>query len=109
MLKNFSVCQFLVGVRNFGSKVVHQKKRAMYPCVPEWQKVHEKDPFDYKLRSKEEVANEFKYYPSEFLVKAQYKRYTAGDMRENDPNNRDNRERVAKIRVDIRQLGLAPL
>ncbi len=30
-------------------------------------------------------------------------------MRENNPNNRDNRERVAKLRVDIRELGLAPL
>lgn len=61
------------------------------------------------MRSKEEVIDEFKYLPAEFLIKAQYKRYTAGDMRENNPNNRDNRERVAKLRVDMRQLSLAPL
>ncbi len=103
------VCHFLVGVRSFGSKVVHQKKREMYPCVPEWQKVKVQDPFDYKLRPKEEIADEFKYFPSEFVIRSQYKRYTAGDMRENNPNNRDNRERVAKLRVDLRQLGLAPL
>lgn len=30
-------------------------------------------------------------------------------MREGNPNNRDNRDRVAKIEVDLRQLGLAPL
>jgi hypothetical protein len=38
-----------------------------------------------------------------------YKRYTAGDTRQNDDNNRDNRERVAKVRLDIRDLKLAPL
>ena len=47
MQKTMSVCQLLFGVRSFGSKVVHQKKREMYPCVPEWQKVQVKDPFDY--------------------------------------------------------------
>lgn len=29
-----------------------------------------KDPFDYKLRSKEEVADEFKYLPAQFAIKA---------------------------------------
>jgi len=68
MQKTMSVCKLLFGVRSFGSKVVHQKKREMYPCVPEWQKVQVKDPFDYKLRTKEEVAEEFKYIPAQFLI-----------------------------------------
>jgi hypothetical protein len=26
-----------------------------YPCIPDWEKTKPKDPFDYKLRTKEEV------------------------------------------------------
>jgi hypothetical protein len=56
------------GAGSFGSRVFHKKKREMYPCVPEWQKVPERDPFDYKLRSKQEVAEEFKYFNPEFAL-----------------------------------------
>jgi hypothetical protein len=65
------------------------------------------DAFDYKLRPKEEVAEEFKYYSSTFNITASYKKYAAGDTRAED--NLDNRERVAKIWVNMREMGLAPL
>jgi hypothetical protein len=32
-----------------------------YTCVPQWMKPAVQDPFDYKLRPKEEIAEEFKY------------------------------------------------
>lgn len=80
----------------------------MYPCVPDTQKLTPKDPFDYKLRSKHEVAEEFKYMPPEFFIDARYVRYTAGDVRPGEENY-DNRERVAKIYLDMRDLRLAPL
>ena len=67
----------------------------------------EKDPFDYKLRAKEEVQEEFKYYPALFQIQVNYKKYAAGDTRAED--NLDNRDRVAKIWVHLRQMGLAPL
>jgi hypothetical protein len=87
---------------------IYRAKREMYPCIPATQHLTPKDPFDYKLRSKEEVLDEFKYMPPHFFVDTQYKRYTAGDVRPGE-DNYDNRERVAKIRLDIRDLRLAPL
>lgn len=88
---------------------VWRRPKHMYPCVPEYQKVTPRDPFDYKLRSKEEVADDFKHWEPDFPISVCYKRYTAGDTRVDNPENRDNRERVAKIRMDIRTLKLAPL
>lgn len=78
-----------------------------YSCVPAWQKPAEQDPFDYKLRNKQEVMDEFKYYPAAFDIQVCYKKYTAGDTRAED--NLDNRERVAKIWVHLRKMALAPL
>jgi hypothetical protein len=48
--------------------------------------------------------HEFKYFAPTIELKANYKRYLAGDTRENNPENLDNRERVSKIFVDIRKL-----
>ena len=88
---------------------IHRRQKKMYPCLPEWQNVIPRDPFDYKLRSKEEVKEDFRMWEPDFSMFVHYKRYTAGDTRQNDDNNRDNRERVAKVRLDIRDLKLAPL
>ena len=66
-----------------------------------------KDPFDYKLRSKEEVMEEFKYYEEPFDIQAEFTKYTAGDTRMED--NLDTRDRVAKITVNLTEMGLAPL
>jgi len=46
----------------------------MYPCIPDYAKVTPKDPFDYPLRSKEEVIHEFKYMPAEFEIDVELKR-----------------------------------
>ena len=81
-----------------------------YTCVPEWQQPAAQDPFDYKLRPKTEILDEFKYWGadnSDFPIQVEYKKYTAGDSRAED--NLDNRERVAKIRVHLRDMNLAPL
>jgi len=67
------------------------------------------DPFDYKLRSLAEVKEQMKYYAPDFFLQAHYKRYTAGDYRQNNPNNLDDRERVSKIYFDLRDLHLQPL
>ena len=68
-----------------------------------------RNPFDYILRTKEEVMQEFKYFAPEIPLKANYKRYLSGDVRENKADNLDNRERVAKVFIDIRDLKFAPL
>lgn len=70
-----------------------------YNCIPQWQQPAVQDPFDYKLRNKEEVKEEFKYYYDGFNIQGTYKKYTAGDSRAED--NLDNRERVAKIWVHL--------
>jgi len=46
--------------------------------------------------------------PPNFYIDTMYKRYTAGDVRPGEANL-DNRERVAKISLDMRDLRLAPL
>jgi Mitochondrial ribosomal subunit protein len=79
-----------------------------YTCVPEWMKPAERDPFYYKLRSKEEVAEEFKYYPPNFAFNLIYTKYCAEDYLA-DEDNLDNRERIAKISVYLPELKLAPL
>lgn len=49
-------------------------------------------------------------FETDFPINVNYKRYTAGDVRPTEHvQNRDNRERVAKVRIDIRDLRLAPL
>jgi hypothetical protein len=50
---------------------------------------------------------EFKYFAKDFNIQSSYKKYTAGDTRSED--NLDNRDRIAKIWVHLRTLGLAPL
>ena len=50
-----------------------------------------------------------KYYPPNFTLNVDYKRYTAGDYRQNNPNNLDDRDRISKITGDLREFNLAPL
>ena len=47
-----------------------------------------------------------KYFPPNFILNSEYKRYTAGDYRQNDPNNTDDRDRVSKIRFNLMEMGL---
>ena len=58
----------------------------------------EHDPFDYKLRGKEEVKQEFKYFMPKFMISVAYKGYPAGDTRQG-PENLDNRDRVVIIYI----------
>jgi len=51
-----------------------------------------------------------KYYPPNFPFFSTYKRHDAGDQRKDEQGNtRDVRERVAKLRIDLRDLKLFPL
>lgn len=58
---------------------IYRRRKEMYPCIPEYQKITPRDPFEYKLRSKEEVIEEFKHYTPDFNINVNYKRYNAGD------------------------------
>lgn len=100
-------CLLQTQMRNFALYRKAKYHHLSYSCVPEFMKPAPQDPFDYKLRSKQEVAEEFKYYTPEFNIGVIYKKYTAGDTRAED--NLDNRERVAKIFVNLKDLKLAPL
>ena len=45
-----------------------------YNVLPEWMQPSQKDPFDYKLRSKEEVKEQTKYFPpSQDAINIEYK------------------------------------
>ena len=67
------------------------------------------DPFDYKLRTPAEVAEDQKYFPPDFTVNVGMKRYTSDDLRWDKKKNLDIRDSICKIYVDIRELSLAPL
>ena len=81
----------------------------MYCCIPESMETKRADPFNYKLRSRAEVEEQMKYYSPDFWITADYKRYTAGDYRQNTDKNLDDRERVSKLYFDMRVLNLQPL
>jgi hypothetical protein len=93
-----------------GNMNVYRRKKNPYPCVPEYQKVTPRDPFDYPLRSKAEVVKEFEMNNPTIYMHAQYNDYAGGDLRpESNPANMDNRHRVSKLYFDIRNFRLAPL
>jgi hypothetical protein len=81
-----------------------------YPCIPVWMKNREKDPFDYPLRSKKELAFEQFMLPPMFCAKliindyqviSQNKTYSA--------HKADNRNNIAKIELNLDEMGLSPL
>ena len=81
----------------------------IYCAIPKEMQFKKPDPFNYKLRSPDEIREQMKYYPPKFTLFAEYKRYTAGDYREGHPNNTDDRDRVSKITGNLREFNLAPL
>ena len=42
-------------------------KHMSYTQVPDWLKKQERDPFNYQLRSKQEIQEEQKFFPSDFM------------------------------------------
>jgi len=81
-----------------------------YPCIPVWMKNREKDPFDYPLRSKKELAFEQFMSPPMFCAKliindyqviSQNKTYSA--------HKADNRNNIAKIELNLDEMALSPL
>lgn len=92
------------------SRSAKSKTLTKYPCIPVWQQPQILDPFDYKLRSKEEVMEQHKYFPPNFIIESEYKKYTSGDQRQDaEANPYDKRARVAKIFFDMRSLKFFPL
>ena len=80
-----------------------------YTQIPPWLKKQERDPFDYKLRSKEEVLLDSKYFPPEFEWNNQITMYPSGDVREHGNTRIDNRDKKARISLSLKDLCLAPL
>lgn len=77
-----------------------------YSCIPEWMQPTKKDPFDYKLRSKDEVKAEHRLFPPKFNIIVAYKCYTAG---ETDLDHLDFRERVVRPTSLLISAGQDPL
>lgn len=44
--------------------------------------------------------------PPNFVFDTLYKRHTSGDLRQNDSDNLDDRDRIAKIFFDLRDMKL---
>lgn len=42
--------------------------KQIYSCIPESMERRDADPFNYKLRSLEEVKEQMKYYPPNFII-----------------------------------------
>ena len=50
-----------------------------------------------------------RFFFPDFVVNAEFKRHTAGDMRQNNPKVMDDRDRISKIKLDMRDMQLQPL
>ena len=81
-------------------------KHMEYTQLPDWLKKQERDPFNYKLRSKEEVKEEHRLFPPNFDIKIVANSYPSGDVRENEKMRIDHRDKKAKIIFDLRHLQL---
>lgn len=99
-------------VRHFGKmprKAVF-KKFQKYACIPEWMQTVEHDPFDYELRTPEEVKEEMRLTPPDFEVTIDMTYYPKEMEKNADGEGRvDNRNTRCKIWIDMRELYLAPL
>jgi hypothetical protein len=81
-----------------------------YPCIPVFMKNREKDPFDYPLRSKKDIAFEqymrppmfgMKVIANDYQVISQNKTYAV--------HKADNRNNIAKIELNLNHMDLSPL
>ena len=85
-------------------KVKHMK----YTQIPDWLKKQERDPFDYKLRNLEEMKEEQKYFPPDFLWRVEFSKYPSGDVREHGKTRTDHRDKVCKFYFDMGAMKLSP-
>ena len=108
ILSAINVCLYEYCLCIVAATKVNRMKQ-LYPCIPEYQTRRLPDPFDYKLRSKQEVIEQHKMYPPEFFINMVYRRYMSTDLREHTSTNTESRERTAKILIDLRCMKLAPL
>lgn len=83
-------------------------KHMTYNQIPDWLKKQDRDPFDYKLRTKAEVMEEHKYFVPDFTWRLVFDKYPHGDTREHGNTRIDHRDKVAKIYFDLRDLKLSP-
>ena len=77
---------------------------ARKPLTPAWQSLIYRDPFDYPLRSLDEVKREVEQKPPIDLFKV-----TMSAFRDSDPKHTDPREPIVKVEVDMRNWHLTKL
>ena len=73
-----------------------------YPVLPDWLKKTEKDPFDYKLRSKEEVRKYIKENPPCFNVNFEIKKYP------NEDRVYQYMSRIVRMTMEYKDLNFTP-
>jgi len=83
-------------------------KHMSYTQVPDWLRKQDRDPFDYQLRSKQELQEEQKYFPPDFFWEVELNKYPAGDVREHGNTRIDHRDKVCKLHFDMGAMGLSP-
>lgn len=77
-----------------------------FPLIPEWQKSINRDPFDYRLRTRAEVEEEKRVNPPIAVGRLEVRNYS-----DNDPGLRhiDFRDSVVRMTIDMRNWHLTPL
>ena len=81
-----------------------------YPCIPKWMKAREKDPFDYPLRSRKEIAFEQYMNPPLFTVTVIKNNYMAlSEMSTLNVHKADCRNSQIIIEGNIEHMNLTPL
>lgn len=81
-----------------------------YPCIPTWMKPRQKDPFDYPLRSLEEMTFEQYVDPPLFKTKIIVNNYTAvTQMKTMHVHKSDKRNKEIRFLMRIEDMKLTPL
>ena len=80
----------------------------VYPCIPKWLTPNERDEFNYKLRTKEEIYKDIKENPRDLKINIWKKNYLNYKQKSMSRVN-DNREEVCKLSIKVASMKLAPL
>jgi len=71
-----------------------------YQALPPWLQVKQRDPFEYKLRSFDEIVKEQEERPPEFPIEVIYSKYPKAEFEHAD------KSRKAKIGLNMLQMDL---
>lgn len=67
-----------------------------YPCIPDWVKPRKQDPFNYKLRTPDEVSKSMEIYPPCFPIQIVVLRNFEAEAERGDDIRTDNIDQTVR-------------